>query len=64
MAFDFYAVGMYFAQNPEGSLSGVKEKLSMTDEELEPILKYMEKRGLIDQNEKQGNTFFYESRRL
>ena len=58
MAFDFYAVGMYFAQNPEGSLSGVKEKLSMTDEELEPILEYMEKRGLIDQNKKTGKILF------
>ena len=58
MPFDFYAVGMYFAQNPEGSLSGIKEKLSMTDGELEPILKYMEKRGLIDQDKKTGKILF------
>ena len=58
MAFDFYAVGMYFAKNPEGSLAGVKEKLSMTDEELEPILKYMKKRGLMDQDKKTGKVLF------
>ena len=52
MDFDFYAVGMYFAQNPEGSLEGVKEKLSMSDEELEPILKYMKKSGLIKKQER------------
>lgn len=58
MAFDFYAVGMYFAKNPEGNLAGVKEKLSMTDEELEPILKYMKKRGLMDQDKKTGKVLF------
>ena len=58
MDFDFYAVGMYFAQNPEGSLEGIKEKLSMTDEELEPILKYMKKSGLMDQDKKTGKILF------
>lgn len=57
-AFDFYAVGMYFAQNPQGSFQGAKEKLSMSEEELEPIVNHMKKTGLLDEEKKTGKLLF------